>query len=108
MLEQGVSEYEKSKQNLLKLYELYKKGNKEELEEIVFSEDDRSNSYMEEYTNKLVTVRNQNMAASLEKSFEKGQNIFCTIGLAHIIGEGGILDLLSQNGYVVTIVNGTT
>jgi uncharacterized protein YbaP (TraB family) len=108
LLEQGVSEYEKSKQNLLKLYELYKKGNKEELEEIVFSEDDRSNSYMEEYTNKLVTVRNQNMAASLEKSFEKGQNIFCTIGLAHIIGEGGILDLLSQNGYVVTIVNGTT
>lgn len=107
LLEQGISEYEKSKQNLLKLYELYKKGNKEELEAIVFLDDDLSNSYMEEYTNKLVTVRNQNMAVSLEKSFENGQNIFCTIGLAHIIGEGGILDLLSQKGYVVTIVNKT-
>lgn len=104
LLEQGIQEYEMSKQNMLKLYELYKKGDKEELEKIVFSDMDDSNESMSEYTDKLVTVRNQNMALSLVKAFEDGQNIFCTVGLAHIIGEGGLADLFEQQGYTVTIV----
>lgn len=104
LLEQGVQEYAESKKNMLDLYALYKKGNKEELEKLVFSDSEPSNSYMEEYTDKLITTRNQNMTASLEEAFEDGQDIFCTVGLAHIIGEGGIADLLEQSGYMITIV----
>lgn len=104
LLEQGIQEYEMSKKNMVKLYDLYKQGNKKELEEIVFLDMDDANPSMSEYTNKLVTVRNQNMAISLEKAFESGQNVFCTVGLAHIIGEGGIASLFEQQGYTVTIV----
>ena len=104
LLEQGIQEYEISKRNMLKLYDLYKKGNREELEKIVFLDEEESNQFMSEYTDKLITVRNQNMATSLAKAFENGKNIFCTVGLAHIIGEEGIANLLEQEGYMVTIV----
>lgn len=104
LLEQEIQEYEMSKQNMLKLYEFYKKGDKEELEKIVFLDSNDSSQYMDEYTDKLITVRNQNMTASLEEAYENEQNIFCTVGLAHIIGEGGIADLLEKKGYTVTIV----
>ena len=44
------------------------------------------------------------MADSLEESFQEGKDIFCTVGLGHIIGDDGIADLLEQHGYIVKVV----
>lgn len=104
LLKQGIHDYNDSRDAMKKLYELYKKGNKAELEKSVFETEDESDPYIKEYNNKLITVRNKNMAESLEEVFEEGKDIFCTVGLAHIIGEGGIADLLEQQGYTVKIV----
>lgn len=103
LLNQAVTEYDNSKNEMKKLYELYQKGNKEELEQLLFQSEE-ADPYMEEYNEKLITKRNINMAVSLEQALEEGKNIFCTVGLAHIIGEGGIADLLEQKGYSVTII----
>ena len=104
LLKQEIEEYEEAKTAMKELYELYTKGEQEELEKLLLETDKELEPYEEEYNNKLVTVRNQNMAESLEIAFKEGKNIFCTVGLAHIIGEGGIVDLLEQQGYTVKIV----
>lgn len=103
LLEESIKQIEEAKENMVKLYDLYKKGNKEDLEKLVF-EEETSDSYTEQYNNELITVRNQNMTESLDQTFGEGKNVFCTVGLAHIIGEGGIADLLEQRGYTITIV----
>lgn len=103
LLNESIKQTDKSKENMVKLYDLYKKGNQNELEKFVF-EEESSDSYMEQYNNALITVRNQNMTESLEQKFQEGQTIFCTVGLAHIIGNGGIADLLEQKGYTVTTI----
>ncbi len=103
LLEESIKQMDEAKENMIALYDLYKKGNKEDLEKLVF-EEETSDSYTEQYNNELITVRNQNMTKALEKTFVEGKNVFCTVGLAHIIGEGGIADLLEEKGYIVTIV----
>lgn len=104
LLKQSIEEHENSKKNLKELYELYKKGNKEDLEKLVFQSEEEPNQYEIDYNEQLITVRNNNMTDALEKKFEDGENIFCTVGLAHIIGEGGIADQLEQRGYTVKVV----
>lgn len=101
LLEQALDEYEDSKESLKTLYELYKKGNREELEKILFEEEEASNPYLEEYNEELITKRNKGMLDSLKKAMEDEKDIFCTVGLAHIIGEGGLADLLEEQGYTI-------
>lgn len=99
LLEESIKAYDTLKENMRQLYMLYKEGNPNHLEQLLAAEE--TNAYVEEYNEQLVTIRNQNMTASLENYFKEGKNIFCTVGLAHIIGEGGIADLLEQKGYSV-------
>lgn len=105
LLKQTLEEYDEAKEEMKQLYELYKKGNKEELEALLFESEEETNSYLEEYNDQLITKRNQNMATSLEEVLQQGKDLFCTVGLAHIIGDGGIADLLEQKGYSVKIVH---
>ena len=102
LLKQSINEYKKKKKELEKLHELYKKGDSKELEQLLLGEE--VDSYEEEYNEQLITVRNKTMADSLEESFQEGKDIFCTVGLGHIIGDDGIADLLEQHGYIVKVV----
>lgn len=102
LLEESVNNYSDSLYNMKELYELYKKGNKDELEAFLFIEDE-GNEYDQIYNDALITIRNQNMTKNLEEYFAQDKNIFCTVGLAHIIGENGIADLLEKDGYKVEV-----
>ncbi len=104
LLEESIKTYEQSIETMQHLYSLYQKGDLHLLEEFILQGDVEQNPYMEEYNHMLVTVRNQNMAESLEQTFLERKTIFCTVGLAHIIGQGGIADLLEQKGYTITVV----
>lgn len=104
LLEQAVNDYENSVDLLKETYELYKKGNKEELEKFLFIEEEEPSQYEKEYNDKLITERNKNMINSLEKAFQDGENVFCTVGLLHILGEDGIASYFEQNGYSVRVV----
>lgn len=104
LLKQSIEKHEIAKKNLKDLYELYKKGNKEDLEKLVFEEETEPNQYQIEYNEKLITIRNNNMTDLLEKNLKDGKNIFCTVGLAHIIGKGGIADQLEQRGYTINVI----
>lgn len=102
LLKQSIDQYESSKDDMKNLYELYKKGNKENLENLLLEEE--PDEHLLEYNDILITKRNINMTESLVDSMKENKNIFCIVGLAHIIGEGGIANLLEQQGYMVSIV----
>lgn len=107
LLKESIETFEESKENLTKLYELYKKGNEKDLEDIFFEEydEEKEDKYLKEYNDKLITERNVKMTNGLEKAIKKDDTIFCVVGLGHIIGEGGIASLLENKGYTVEIIN---
>lgn len=105
LLKSSLNSYEESVNDLKKLYDFYKKGNKEELEGLLFKEDEKEDKYLEEYNEKLITERNEKMAKILNDIMKKDETVFCTVGLAHIIGDGGIADILESKGYSIKIIN---
>ncbi|WP_158824756.1 TraB/GumN family protein [Mucilaginibacter lacusdianchii] len=56
--------------------------------------------------NATIIGRNRVMVNSMLKIMTK-QSLFTAVGVAHLPGEGGVIDLLRQAGYTVTPVNAT-
>jgi len=108
MLKSSIVEYQESIDNIKELYELYKEGDYGKLIEFLTETDSEPNQYDIEFNNKLITERNIKMFEKLEESFVNGDNVFCTVGLAHIIADGGIASLFGKNGYNVREVNTDT
>ena len=106
LLKQSVLEYDDAVEDMKELFALYKKGDKRELEDNLFKEldDENVSKYLLEYNDKLITKRNQTMMESLEKMLTGSDDVFCIVGLAHIIGEDGIGDLFDKKGYSVKVI----
>lgn len=101
-----VDSYDESVEELISLYEAWKKGDITELEEMLFQEQDTEYTeeqikLIDDYNNALIIDRNYNMANILEKYFNEEKNVFCVVGLGHVIGKKGIVDLLEKKGYIV-------
>ena len=56
---------------------------------------------IEEYNKALIYDRNIGMADKAEEYLAAGQKTFFAVGTGHMVGEGGIADLLTQRGYKV-------
>ena len=55
----------------------------------------------EEYNTKMITERNLSMADTAEEYLTRGGTGFFVVGAAHILGEGGCVELLTERGYAV-------
>ena len=73
-------------------------------EEETFEEESQQLLYAE-YTEKLITNRNQTMTVYAENALLSGKEVFLCVGAAHIIGEGAIAENLRQLGYTVELVS---
>ncbi len=62
---------------------------------------DEELALIEEYNSKLIYERNIGMADKAEEYLASGQKTFFAVGCAHMVGEGGVVDLLTQRGYTV-------
>lgn len=73
-------------------------------EEIIEEFDEYSNltEMIDDYNDKLIARRNIQMTNNTDTYFKEEKNVFLVVGLAHIIGEDGIVDLLEEKGYTVT------
>lgn len=58
----------------------------------------------EEYTTAMITDRNIGMTDYAEQALLSGDEVFICVGAAHIVGEGGMADLLEERGYTVETV----
>lgn len=91
------------------MYEVWKNGDLAEVEDFLLSEDeeayaeltDEQIELLDEYNSTMLYDRNIGMADAAEKLLKEHKNSFFVVGLAHFIGDGGIIDLLTQRGYTV-------
>lgn len=91
------------------MYESWVEGDREKLEtlaaadsgltESVMSEE--AKAAMDEYNEKMLTIRNQNMALAAERYIDGGATVLLAVGAAHMFGDDGIISLLESKGYTV-------
>ncbi|MDR1705721.1 MAG: TraB/GumN family protein [Clostridiales bacterium] len=89
------------------LYTAWRQGDLAALEELIAEgtmpfDDAELN---EEYYDALITYRNIGMADKAEEYMADGKTVFFTAGAAHMAGDGGIADLLTERGYDVERMN---
>lgn len=89
---------EKSKNLLVKLKDTYLAENAEQLHQLIVDQPE-----YEEYTDMLLYQRNENWIDQLETEFQSAPT-FVAVGAGHLGGERGVLQLLRDAGYSVTMV----
>lgn len=102
LLLESSLEVDSAAQSLKMLFTLWKQGNEQTLELLLTSDDESMPAKLaKEYNDAMMVRRNLNMAKAAERYMAEGKTVFYVVGLAHMLGEGGIVDLLRQDGYVV-------
>jgi hypothetical protein len=90
------------------LYEAWRTGDSSKIEELNASEEDELTSeekaLYEEYNQTLLYDRNIGMAEKAEELMSDGKNVFYVVGASHFVGDGGIIDLLTKDGYTCETV----
>ncbi len=70
------------------------------------SPDPEMQKLLEEFNTAMETDRNIAMADYAENILKSEDKVFICVGMAHILGEGAMVDLLQQRGYTVEAVHG--
>lgn len=93
-------------QELKELYYQWKQGDMQALQEMLFHQGlIYEDELFAEYWDAMMTQRDIHMAEMARSYMAEGKNVFFVVGLAHFLTEdGGIIDLLEQNGYDVVRV----
>ncbi len=89
-----------------KLYEQWKHG--EAIKDT--DEDEIPDEYKEayeKYSKAMLTDRNKGMADKAEEYMNDGKKVFFMVGAAHMYGDNGIVQLLTDRGYTVERVSKT-
>lgn len=60
----------------------------------------------DEYNKQMLYDRNIGMAEKAEQLMADGKNVLYVVGAAHFVGDGGIIDLMTEDGYTFELVNG--
>ena len=95
-----IDNYDQVVTTVKQLYNAYINADIDNLKQLL-SEEDETND--EEYLNKLYYDRNKEMANHVEKFLADNENVFVTVGAAHVLQDGGIVDLLKDK-YKVELV----
>lgn len=93
---------------LRELYELWCKGDEAALTEAMTDDtsgltEDELKLY-NEYMKATITDRNAKMLAAAQTYLESGETVFYAVGLAHLLGENGLVNALRAAGYTVELV----
>lgn len=93
---------------LRELYELWCEGDEAALTEAMTDDtsgmtEDEQILY-DEYMRATITDRNAKMLAAAQTYLESGETVFYAVGLAHLLGENGLVNALRTAGYTVELV----
>lgn len=101
----SAKDLELTKAGLLAMMDAWKSG---DAEGILQSSGEESAGMTEEelalydeYLNAMVVERNRSMTQFAEDALDSGKEVFICVGALHVLGEGGMADLLEQQGYTV-------
>lgn len=90
------------------LYEMWCQGDEAALTAYIADDkpaltDDELELY-EEYEKAMSTDRNKLMLKAAKNYLESDETVFCAVGLAHLLGEDGLVQTLRDAGYTVELV----
>lgn len=110
MIDGYVNDYESGVTEMKELYSAWKKGDISDLEQKLFESDnsdltDDQIKMVDNYNKALITDRNYGMVRALEQYMSENKNVFCVVGLGHVIGNEGIITLMEKNGYTIEKLN---
>ena len=100
-------------QSIYELYECWCQGDEQALIDqlAAMSEEERAEldedelAIYDEYHQKMETDRNAGMLEVAEDYLQGGKTVFYAVGLAHLLGEGGLVEGLRAQGYTVTLID---
>ncbi len=92
------------------LYEVWCEGDEEKIRECLKKDgidkdaDEEQRYAYEEYRRILMTERDGQMIAKAKEYLSQDKTVFFAVGLAHVLGDGGLVDSLREAGYTVSLV----
>jgi uncharacterized protein YbaP (TraB family) len=94
---------------LEEIYANWRLGNESAFEKQLQSLSDKAETSDADRQNYDFTIleRNGRMTDSAERCLKEGENMFMIVGLAHLVGEDGVVAQLRDRGYDVTLLSGT-
>lgn len=104
MIDEYVSEYDEAVLEMKNLYNSWKSGDIKKLEKAFAIDDSLTEDEAKliiDYNKALITDRNYIMSKALEEYISEDKNVFCVVGVGHLIGDEGIISLMEKNGYIV-------
>jgi uncharacterized protein YbaP (TraB family) len=101
MLDQTVDELKDLKSELREVTGAWRHGDAARLAALLSSE----YSAFPSLYKPLVTDRNQRWLPQVEELLKARENTLVVVGALHLVGQGGLLELLRNKGYVVTQLN---
>lgn len=106
MLDQGMLDY---LAEVDMLYQLWCQGDETALTQLLAQESngmtEEELKLYEEYYKAMYTNRNAAMLKAATSYLESGETVFYAVGLAHLLGEGALVESLRTAGYTVEIVS---
>lgn len=105
MLESSLESYknpEAGKKELVTMMDLWLSGDEAAIAAYLEGENEGIPAELAaEYNKAMLTDRNEGMADYVKAALQSGDEVFVCVGIAHVVGEGGLVQLLAQSGYTV-------
>ncbi|MBQ4424363.1 MAG: TraB/GumN family protein [Lachnospiraceae bacterium] len=107
-------EYGRYQMNLsaVEMFDLWCEGDEDTLRQYLEEEEEpdedlteEEKALEEEYNQAMMAMRNNEMINRAKEYLEKGETVFFAVGLAHLLGEDGLVDMLRAEGYSVEAVS---
>jgi uncharacterized protein YbaP (TraB family) len=101
MLDQTMDELKDSQEEMREIITAWRSGNAAKLAALLSSE----YSSLPALYRPLVTERNQRWLPQIEQLLKGGDNCMVIVGSLHLVGDGGLLELLRKDGFAPTQLN---
>jgi len=101
LVRQTLDEAEPLPELMEQLSGAWKAGDSARLEQLLLEDDLRQDPQYQPAFEQLYTQRNLAMTARIEQWRQSGKRYFVVVGAAHLLGEGGIVELLKKHGIKV-------
>ena len=85
-------------EDLPQLINVWSRGDTRTVESILFKSLQKDSRLVPIFE-KIIYERNRNMAKKIEEYSNAGKNYFVVVGAGHLVGEGGIIEILENKGY---------
>jgi len=99
-----IAEYKSQEKVVDKLVAAWKEGDLETLEDILTKSTKEERPELKDFYRSLLQSRNEKMAEKTEALLKEGKRCFIIVGVGHLIGESGLIELLRKKGHRVVLL----